>query len=251
MPPSASLPAMKYGMHVHAETSLISQVDTMKTGTLSGYAAALLLSLISFANPSVSSAAPTSSDMKQSQDAATLRKTWEANENGTAYKIIKTDADHFLVVYGNKENISGYVVYDRRDGSTGTDHVPGASTTSDITIGIQETSSRSIGVMLSSNGDTTSFIAKPYRSKSKTRIGIHAGSWLTTIADTPVQLRIDKNLVDATIDIGQCRLNGTIKSDDSESEPRLTLSPATSACAGKFEREFEAALLFSEDLAVI
>ncbi|WP_321789558.1 hypothetical protein [Burkholderia pyrrocinia] len=223
----------------------------MKIRTLKGYSTALLFSLISFANPGVGSPVSTSSDATSDQRAATRHETWEANENGTAYKIIKISDDRFLVVYGNKKNISGYVLYDRRAGSNGTDYAPWTSTSSNITIGIQETSSRSIGVMLSTNGETTSFVAKPYRSNNKARGVIRPGRWLATISDIPVQLRIDKNLADASIDIGKCRLTGKIKSDVSEDGSHLTLSPATTACATKFNHEFDAALLFSEDLAVI
>ncbi|MBR7991392.1 hypothetical protein KDX08_02925 [Burkholderia cenocepacia] len=227
------------------------QVDTVKIRTLQGYSAALLFSLISFANPGACKSVSTTSDTKQDHRSTAPLETWEANENGTAYKIIKASDNRFLVVYGNKENISGYIVYDRRDGSNGVDYVPGTSTSSNVTVGIQETSSRSIGVMLSSSGETTSFVAKPYHSKTKTRGGVRAGSWLATISDTPVKFRIEKNLVDATVDIGQCRLTGKIKSGGPEDGLNLTLSPTTSSCAPRFSHEFDAVLLFSEDLIVI
>ncbi|QVN21423.1 hypothetical protein [Burkholderia pyrrocinia] len=223
----------------------------MKIRTLKGYSAALLFSLISFATSGVGSPVSTSSDTTSDQHSATLHETWEANENGTAYRIIKISADRFLVVYGNKKNISGYVIHDRRDGSNGTDYAPWTSNSSNITIGVQETSSRSIGVMLSANGETTSFVAKLYRSKNKAQGALRPGSWLATISDIPVQLRIDKNLADVSVDIGKCRLSGKIKSDGLEDGSHLTLSPATTACATKFNHEFDAALLFSEDLAVI
>jgi hypothetical protein len=64
------------------------QVDTMKTMTLKGYFAALLLSLISFANAGFGSPLPTTSGA-----------AWEAAENGTDYKIIKVSDERFLIVY--------------------------------------------------------------------------------------------------------------------------------------------------------
>ncbi|WP_175005990.1 hypothetical protein [Burkholderia lata] len=105
--------------------------------------------------------------------------------------------------------------------------------------------------MLGSNGETTSFVAQPYRSTNQARGAIRAGTWQATISDSLVQLRIDKNLVDASVDIGTCKLTGKIQPLRSEDGLRMTLSPATKACASRLNHEFDATLLFSEDLAVI
>ncbi|MBN3834405.1 hypothetical protein [Burkholderia sp. Ac-20344] len=223
----------------------------MKIRTIKRYSAALLFSLISFANPSVGSSVSTQPDTTSNPHSVTLHEAWKADENGTTYKIVKIAANRFLVVYGSKENISGYVIYDQLAGSTGADYVPWTSASSSITIGVQETSRGSIGVMLGSDGETTSFVAQPYRSTNQGRGAIRAGMWQATISDSLVQLRIDKNLVDASVDIGTCKLTGKIQPLRSDDGLRLTLSPATKACAGRFNHEFDATLLFSEDLAVI
>ncbi|WP_176039762.1 hypothetical protein [Burkholderia stabilis] len=223
----------------------------MKLRTLKRYFIALLASLIAFTNLSVGRSASAMSDTASNRNNASLHKTWEANENGTAYKIIKISDGRFLVVYGTKNSISGYITYDRKNGSNGTDYLPWTSVSSNITIGIQETSSQSIGVMLSIDGETSSFVANPYRPDNKTRNTIRPGSWRATISDTPVQLRIDNNLADVSVDIGKCRLSGTIKSDGSGGVSHLTLAPATTTCAAKFNRQFTAALFFSDDLTVI
>lgn len=176
----------------------------MKSITLKGYFAALLFSSIFFSNTGFGSPAPTTSDAAANPPAT---QTWEAVENGTDYKIIKVSDDRFLIVYGNKNDISGYVVYDRRNGSTGTEHVPWTSISSDITIGIQETSSQSIGVMLGIDGETTSFVAKPYRPRHNTRNVIRPGKWSAAVSGTSMQLHVAPNGVDVSIDIGKCRLD--------------------------------------------
>lgn len=210
--------------------------------------AALLLSLMSFSYAGFGSPLPTASGTATSPPSS---QVWEAVENGTDYKIIKVSDERFLIVYGKNNNISGYISYDRRNGPTGTEYVPWASISSDITIGIQETSSQSIGVMLSIDGETTSFVAKPYRPRHKVRDRIHPGKWSTTVSGTSMQLQVAPNLVDVSVDIGKCRLNGKIKSSTQKKASRLTLSPATMSCPTTIGHAFDAALLFSEDLAVV
>nr|WP_141661947.1 hypothetical protein [Burkholderia ambifaria] len=220
----------------------------MKTMTLKGYFAAVRLSLTSFSSTGFGSPVPTTSDAGANPSSG---QTWEAVENGTDYKIIKVSDERFLIVYGNKNNISGYAVYDRRNGPTGTEYVPWTSISSDITIGIRETSSQSIGVMLSSDGETTSFVAKPYRPRHNVRNVIRPGKWSATVSGTSMQLHVAPNLVDVSIDIGKCRLTGKAKSPSQENASRVTLSPATATCPTTVGHAFDAALLFSEDLAVV
>ncbi|AFQ50184.1 hypothetical protein GEM_3794 [Burkholderia cepacia GG4] len=220
----------------------------MKIMTLKGYFAALLLSLISFSSAGFGSSLPTASG---GAAPPSVGQAWETFENGTNYKIVKISNDRFLIVYGNKNNISGYVVYDRQNGPTSTEYVPWTSISSDITIGIQETSSQSIGVMLSIDGETTSFVAKPYRPRHKVRAVIRPGKWSAVVSGTSMQLQIAPNLVDVSIDIGKCRLTGKIKSSNQENAYRVTASPATAACRTTVGQTIDAALLFSEDLAVV
>lgn len=220
----------------------------MKIMTLKGYFAALLLPLISFSNAGFGNSLPMASGGAAPPLAG---QAWEAVENGTYYKIIKVTDERFLIAYGNKNNISGYVVYDRRNGSTGTEYVPWTSISSDITIGIQETSSQSIGVMLSINGETTSFVAKPYRPHHKVQAVIRSGKWSAVVSDTSMQLQIAPNLVDVSIDIGKCKLTGKIKSSNQENAYRVTASPATTACPTTVGQAIDAALVFSENMAVV
>lgn len=210
--------------------------------------AALLLSLMSLSHAGLGSPLQTGSGTATSPPSS---KVWETVENGTDYKIIKVSDERFLIVYGKDNSISGYITYDRRNGSTGTEYVPWAAISSDITIGIQETSSQSIGVMLSIDGETTSFVAKPYRPRHKGGGGIRSGKWSAVVSGTSMQLLIAPNLVDVSIDIGKCRLNGKIKSSTQDKTSRLRLSPATMSCPTTIGHAFDAAVLFSEDLAVV
>ncbi|WP_321818910.1 MULTISPECIES: hypothetical protein [unclassified Burkholderia] len=219
----------------------------MKIMTLKGYFVALLLSLISFSNAGFGKSLPIASGGAP----APANQVWEAVENGTNYKIIKVSNERFLIVYGNKNDISGYVVYDRRNGSTGTEYVPWTSISSNITIGIQETSSQSIGVMLSIDGETTSFVAKPYRPRHKVQNVTHPGKWSAVVSGTSMRLQIAPNLVDMSIDIGKCRLTGKIKSLNQENAYRVAVSQATTVCPTTVGQAFDAALIFSEDLAVV
>jgi hypothetical protein len=105
--------------------------------------------------------------------------------------------------------------------------------------------------MLSIDGETTSFVAKPYRPRHQVRNVIRPGKWSAAASGTLMQLHIAPNLVDVSVDIGKCRLTGKIKSPSRENAPRVTLSPATAACPATLGRAFDAALLFSEDLAIV
>ncbi|KVQ65300.1 hypothetical protein WT23_14870 [Burkholderia territorii] len=224
------------------------QDNAMKITTLKGYFAALPFSLISFSSTGFGSSLAIESVRPTPSLAVRI---WEAVENGTDYKIIKVSQERFLIVYGNKNNISGYIVYDQRNGPTGTEYIPGTSISSDITIGIQETSSQSIGVMLSIDGDTTSFVAKPYRSRHKVQEEIRPGKWSTVVSGTAMQLQIAPNLVDVSIDIGKCRLTGKMKSSSREHVYRVTTSPATTTCQMTGQQAIDAELVFADDLAVV
>ncbi|MBF5010506.1 hypothetical protein [Burkholderia pseudomultivorans] len=207
---------------------------------LKSYFVTLLLFLISFPSTGFGNPLPTKTI-----------SAWEATENGTDYKIIKVSDERFLIAYGNRNDISGYVIYDPQNGSTGTEYVPWTSVSSDITIGIQETSSQSIGVMLGIDGETTSFVAKPYRPRHEVRDVIRAGQWASTASGMSMQLHIAPNLVDASVDLGNCTLVGKIESSSQVNAFRVTLSPATSACPAVLGPAMDATLLFSGDLAVV
>ncbi|WP_175759927.1 hypothetical protein [Burkholderia anthina] len=225
--------------------NLSSQVKTM---AFRSCFSALLLSLMSLSHASLGSPLQAGSGTATNPPSS---QVWEAVENGTDYKIIKVSDERFLIAYGNNNNISGYISYDQRNGPIGTEYVPWASISSDVTIGIQGTSSQSIGVMLSIDGETTSFVARPYRPRHKVRDRIRPGKWSAIVSGTSMQILIAPNLVDVSIDIGKCRLNGKIKSSTQDKTTRLTLSPATMSCPTTIGHAFDAALLFSEDLAVV
>ncbi|MBU9259007.1 hypothetical protein KTD13_01435 [Burkholderia multivorans] len=228
---------MKFGKQNLPTFHSSLQMDTMK---LKSYVVTLLLSLISF--PSIGSENPLPTK---------TISVWEATEDGTDYKIVKVSDERFLIAYGNGNNISGYVFYDRQNGSTGTEYVPWTSVSSDITIGIQETSSQSIGVMLSIDGETTSFVAKPYGPSREVRDVIRAGRWFAAASGMSMQLHIASNLVDASVDLGKCTVTGKIESTGQANAFRVTLSPTTAECPAVLGPALDTTLLFSGDLAVL
>ncbi|MGZ2747268.1 hypothetical protein [Burkholderia stagnalis] len=221
-------------------------IKTLKTNV-----AALLISLASSINLCVASPNNIGSSGVPDQHSSASHEVWEANENGTTYQITKISDDRFLIVYGNKEDTSGYIVYDLRDGSKGTEYVPWTSASSDITVGIQQTSSHDIGVMLSSGGQTVSFVAKPYRPRNRIQASIRSGNWSAVISGKPVQFRIDRNLVDASVKSGACKLVGKITRIGSGNEAHLTLLPSKEQCSSTFDEGLDATLQFTDDLVII
>ncbi|WP_155633148.1 hypothetical protein [Burkholderia stagnalis] len=223
----------------------------MNVHALKNRIAVLLVSLIAVANLSIAAPKSTDSGNTSEQSQTAPHQAWEASENGTTYKVVRLSGNQFLILYGSKENTDGYITYDRRDGSKGTEYIPWTSASSDITVNIQETSSGDIGVMLNSGGETVSFVARPYRPHNRIHAGIRSGSWSTVIAGRSVQFRIEKNRTDTSLDLGECRLKGKITTAGSAGETHLTLSPSVEACSTETSKDVDAKLLFIDDLVIV
>ncbi|MXN76903.1 hypothetical protein GR157_19455 [Burkholderia sp. 4701] len=223
----------------------------MNIHALKNRIAALLVSLIAVANLSIAAPKRIDPGNASEQNQAAPHQIWEASENGTTYKVVRLSGNRFLILYGGRESTDGYITYDRRDGSKGTEYIPWTSVSSDITVNIQETSSRDIGVMLNSGGETVSFVARPYSPHNRIYAVIRPGSWSTVIAGRSVQFRIEKNRTETLLDLGKCRLKGKITTAGSAGETHLTLSQSIEACSTETFKDVDAKLLFIDDLVIV